>query len=213
MPEMLLLAVYTGVALDRLLEVAETKIVRRMVVVSIAGALGWGLFECTAIDANMLFDPRYGAEAWLAAHIRDDAPVTVETYGANAYLPRFPKGAQVSRIDVSALTSRNPLPNVVEVQAQFADIEERKPHYIVVTEAWVWRYFIKGAEPGRVVTPEQAERERDNASREYFWNLHTHQGGIHYRLVHESKFTSSLWSWREIHQSTAHDIRIFEREM
>ena len=170
MPEMLLLAVYAGVAFDRLLELCRSAVARRAALASVTGLLAWGLFECVTVDANMLLDPRYDAEAFLAAHVHEGD--LVETYGANAYLPRFPKEARVTRVDVSALSTRNPLPNVQELQAPFHEIEARKPRFIVVTDAWVWRYFASGAWGGRVVPPEQAERERDQATRAYFQDLH-----------------------------------------
>jgi hypothetical protein len=208
MPEMLLLAVYAGVAFDRLLELCRSVVARRAALASVTGLLAWGLFECLAVDANMLLDPRYDAEAFLAAHVHDGD--VVETYGANAYLPRFPKEARVTRVDVSPLSTRNPLPDVQELQAPFHEIEARKPRFIVVTDAWVWRYFASGASGGRVVPPEQAERERDQATRAYFQDLHTET--LAYRVVHLSRFSSPVWPTRQIHQSTAKDIRIFERK-
>jgi len=209
MPEMLLLAVYAGVAFDRLLELCRSSGARRAALVSVSGLLAWGLFECITVDANMILDPRYDAEAFLAAHVHDGD--VVETYGANAYLPRFPKEAHVTRVDVSALSTRNPLPNVQEIQAPFHEIEARKPRFIVVTDAWVWRYFALGASGGRVVPPEQAERERDQATRAYFQDLHMET--LEYRVVHLSRFSSSVWPARPIHQSLAKDVRIFERRM
>jgi len=208
MPEMLLLAVYAGVAFDRLLELCRSAVARRAALASVTGLLAWGLFECVTVDANMLLDPRYDAEAFLAANVHEGD--VVETYGANAYLPRFPKEARVVRVDVSALSTRNPLPNVQELQAPFHEIEARKPRFIVVTDAWVWRYFALGASGGRVVPPEQAERERDQATRTYFQDLHTET--LQYRVVHLSRFSSRVWPTRQIHQSTAKDIRIFERK-
>jgi hypothetical protein len=210
LPEMLLLAVYAGVAFDRLLELCRAGAARAAAVVSVTGLVAWGLFECVAVDANMLLDPRYDAEAFLAAHVHEGD--VVETYGANAYLPRFPKEARVTRVDTSDLSTRNPLPDVQELQAPFADIEARKPRFILVSDAWVWRYFAFGAPPGgRVVAPEQAERERDEATRAYFHHLH--ENALQYHLVHLSTFSSKLWPARPIHQSTAKDIRIFERNM
>lgn len=208
LPEMLLLGVYAGVAFDRLLELCRGALARRAALVGVVGLLGWGLFECAAVDANMLLDPRYDAEAFLAANVRPGD--VVEVYGANAYLPRFPKDAHVTRVDTSALSTRNPLPNVEEREAPFHDIEARRPRFIVVTDAWVWRYFALGAWDGRVVPPEQAERERDQPTRTYFHLLHTEQ--LPYRLAHLSRFSSGLWPARPIHQSTAKDIRIFERK-
>jgi hypothetical protein len=191
-----------------LLELCRSVVARRAALASVTGLLAWGLFECLAVDANMLLDPRYDAEAFLAAHVHDGD--VVETYGANAYLPRFPKEARVTRVDVSPLSTRNPLPDVQELQAPFHEIEARKPRFIVVTDAWVWRYFASGASGGRVVPPEQAERERDQATRAYFQDLHTET--LAYRVVHLSRFSSPVWPTRQIHQSTAKDIRIFERK-
>ena len=208
LPEMLLLAVYAGVAFYRLLELCRSGAARRAAALSMTGLFAWGLFECVAVDANMLDDPRYDAEAFLAAHAHEGD--VVETYGANAYLPRFPKEVRVTRVDTSALSTRNPLPNVLELQAPFHDIEARKPRFIVVTDAWVWRYFASGASGGRVVPPEQAERERDQATRAYFQDLHMET--LQYRVVHLSRFSSRIWPTRQIHQSTAKDIRIFERK-
>ena len=208
MPEMLLLAVYAGVAFDRAIELCRSGPAKRAAQATVSGLLAWGLFECVTVDANMLLDPRYDAEAFLSAHVRDGD--LVETYGANAYLPRFPAQARVTRVDVSALSTRNPLPDVLEIEAPFHEIETRKPRFIVVTDAWVWRYFASGASGGRVVPPEQAERERDQASRYYFQALHADM--LPYREVHLSRFSSTFWPTRQIHQSTAKDIRIFERK-
>jgi hypothetical protein len=181
---------------------------RRAALASVTGLVAWGLFECTAVDANMLLDPRYDTEAFLAAQVHEGD--VVEAYGANAYLPRFPKAAHATRVDLSPLTTRNPLPDVLEIQAPFNDVEARRPRFIIVTDAWVWRYFATGAWGGRVVPPEQAERERDEPSRAYFHQLHTDQ--LQYRLVHVSTFASSVWPARPIHQSLAKEIRIFERK-
>ncbi|HSS14508.1 MAG TPA: hypothetical protein VLL04_11475, partial [Rhizomicrobium sp.] len=66
-----------------------------------------GLHWCVAVDAALLLDPRYDAEAWLAAHIKPgDA---IETYGQNCFLPRFPQQALVTRIGQTDLRLRNPL--------------------------------------------------------------------------------------------------------
>lgn len=208
MPEMLLFGVYAGVAFDRVAELCRGALSRPAALASMTGLLAWGLFECAAVDANMLLDPRYDSEAFLAAQVHEGD--VVEAYGANAYLPRFPKAAHATRVDLSSLSTRNPLPEVQEIQAPFNAIESRKPRFIIVTDAWVWRYFATGAWGGRVVPPEQAERERDEPSRAYFHQLHTDQ--LEYRLVHVSKFSSGVWPARPIHQSLAKEIRIFERK-
>ena len=209
MPEMLLIGVYAGVAFDRLVELGRSRSRGPLAIAGVSLLLAWGLFECGAIDANMLLDPRYDAEAWLSQNVGDKD--TIEIYGANAYLPRFPKQAEVSRVDTSPVTTRNALPNVLEVQAEFHEIEARKPRFIVLTEAWGWRYISQPPSGGRVVPPEQAQRERDLATRDYFYGLY--KGKVGYRMVHVSTFSSSVWPRRLIHNSTAIDIRIFQREM
>jgi hypothetical protein len=211
-PEMTLLAVYAGVAFDGLLgalEAPRLALLRYGAFALASATLAWGVFECAAVDASLVLDPRYDAEAWLAANVKDQD--SVEIYGANAYLPRLPSNARVARVDTSPLRGRNPLPGVVELEAPFADIEARKPRFVVVTEAWSWRWFMDAPPPGRVVPPEQAERQRDEATRAYFRGLH--EGRIGYRLAHVSAFASTFWPRRSIHNSTANVVRIFQREM
>ena len=207
MPEMLLLAVYAGVAFDWLLERWETRRLRPVALGLVGVMLAWALFVCADVDAMLLLDPRYDTEAWLAEHTRPGD--LIEIYGANAYLPRMPSQARVERIDLTPLATRNPLPNVVEVQTEFADIEARKPRFVIVTNAWAWRYFMNEAPPGQVIAPGQAERQHDQRTRDYFHGLGA--GTIGYRLSHLSKFESSVWPRYPIHSSTAEDIRIFER--
>ena len=207
MPEMLLLAVYAGVAFDWLLERWQTRPLRRVVLGLIGAMLAWALFVCADVDAMLLLDPRYDTEAWLAENTRPGD--LIEIYGANAYLPRMPLQARVERIDLTPLATRNPLPNVVEVETEFADIEARKPRFVIVTNAWAWRYFMEEAPPGQVIAPQQAERQHDQRTRAYFHGLGA--GIIGYRLSHLSKLESSVWPRYAIHSSTAEDIRIFER--
>jgi hypothetical protein len=207
LPEMLLLGVYAGVAFDWLLERWQTKPLRS-VALGLAGAmLAWALFVCADVDAMLLLDPRYDTEAWLAENTRPGD--LIEIYGANAYLPRMPPQARVERIDLTPLATRNPLPNVVEVETEFADIEARKPRFVIVTNAWAWRYFMEEAPAGQVIAPQQAERQHDQRTRAYFHGLGA--GTIGYRLAHLSKLESSVWPRFPIHSSTAEDIRIFER--
>lgn len=208
MPEMLLLAVYAGVAFDWLIERCRGATARRASLALVGGLLAWGLFVCADVDAMLLLDPRYDLEAWLAANAH--AGDQIEVYGANAYLPRLPANTRNTRVDLSPVSTRNPLPNLIEVQTQFADVEARKPRFIIVTNAWVWRYFMTVPPPGHVLAPLQAEREHDEASRAFFHGLA--EGRIGYRLAHLSTLTSSVWPRYPIHSSTAEDIRIFERE-
>jgi hypothetical protein len=209
LPEMLLLGVYAGVGFDRLIELCTPRgrLARSAAIGSFGALLAWGTFQCASVDATLILDPRYDVEAWLAANVRDGD--TIEIYGANAYLPRFPKHARVTRVDTSPLSSRNPLPDVVEVQSAFHDIEARRPRFILIPEAWSWRWFTEEPPPGRVVAPEQAGRELDRTTRAYFHGIHAQTDG--YRIVHISTFSSTVWPQYEIHSSTAKRIHVFER--
>jgi 4-amino-4-deoxy-L-arabinose transferase-like glycosyltransferase len=207
MPEMLLLGVYAGVAFDWLIARWQSTAPRRASIALVGALLAWALFVCADVDAMLLLDPRYDMEAWLAANVHDGD--SIEIYGANAYLPRLPANARITRVDPSPLSTRNPLPNVVEVQDQFADIESRKPRFVIVPDAWVWRWFMTTPPPGHVLAPLQAEREHDQASRAYFHGLA--ESTIGYRLGHLSTVASGVWPSYEIHNSTARNIRVFVR--
>jgi hypothetical protein len=87
----------------------------------------YALFQCAAVEAVLWNDPRYDAEGWMRAHIPPGA--TVETYGQNAYLPRFPAHAVISRIGETPLNRRNPLPNVTERRG-------RSPRIAIRASSW-----------------------------------------------------------------------------
>ncbi len=208
LPQSVMLAFYAGLCVDQLLDLCRAGW-RRVVAVGALGAFyAYGAFGCFAVDANLLLDPRYDAEGWMAAHV--ELGDTIEVYGVNAYLPRFPPQAHVTRVDLTPLAARNPLPGVTELETPFDAIEARRPRWIVVPEAWVWRYTAEGPAPeGRVVPPEQAQRQEDAGSRRFFRSLFEETG--RYRRSHLSTWTSTVWPRLEIHASTAREIAIFER--
>jgi hypothetical protein len=208
LPEMLLAGVYAGLALDSLLEACRTAWAKRVAVAALVPIFGWALFGCAAVDAVLVLDPRYEAEAWLEQQVRPGD--TIEVYGTNAYLPRLPHEARVSRVDVLPLSKRNPLPGVTEVESRFGDVEARHPRFIVVPEAWVWKY-MNGAPPaGLVLAPQHAAWQHDRDSTEYFHALHEER--LAYRRAHVAAWSSTFWPRLDLHQSTGHEIRIFERK-
>jgi len=150
-------------------------------------------------------DPRYDAESWMRAHI--GASDTVETYGQNAYLPRFTSGI-VTRIGETPLSRRNPQPMITERQESYS--APRDPRFIVVSDWWLHNYLV--APPGgdgRVVPKvEQVRLENDDARR-FFIALKL--GELPYRLAHESRYVSPVWPVVQLHESTGESIRIFER--
>jgi hypothetical protein len=208
LPEMLLLGVYAGLALDAFLGRCRAKAAKGVAVAALVPLFGWALFGCAAVDAVLVLDPRYEAEAWLEEHAK--AGDAIEVYGTNAYLPRLPKGAHVTRVDVLPLSKRNPLPDVTEVESRFGDVEARKPRFIVVPEAWVWKYMNGPPPSGLVLAPQHAEWQHDRDSTDYFHALHEER--LAYRRAHVSAWASTFWPRLDIHQSTGHEIRIFERK-
>jgi 4-amino-4-deoxy-L-arabinose transferase-like glycosyltransferase len=208
LPVMIFVSMYAGLAFDALLELCRTRATRALAIAAIAGPLAWALFRCAAIDANLILDPRYEAEAWLSAEAKPGD--TIEVYGGNPYLPRFPSHARVSRVDITPLAGRSPLPGITEVEGRFEDVEARRPRFVIVPDAWIWRYNEGVTPDGRVVPPLQAERLKDLSARGYFRGLTEGSGA--YRLIHVSAWSSTVFPPADIHSSTARAIRIFERK-
>lgn len=208
LPQMLFLGVYAGLGLEAALFRAPRSAVRLLQGAG-AALLGWALFDCAAVDANLLADARYDAEAWLAAHVRQGE--SLEVYGNLVYLPRLPAQARVVRVDQRPIETRNPLPGAREVLAPFEDVERRKPRWIVVTEPQLGPYLTDAAaveRMGRILTPGQSAAQRDPA-RKYFRDLVAGRAG--YRVAHVSEWTSKVWPLIQIHASTGQRVHIFER--
>ncbi|HEY0266713.1 MAG TPA: hypothetical protein VGC16_08180, partial [Rhizomicrobium sp.] len=167
----------------------------------------FALHQAMAVDAVMLFDPRYDAEAWMRAHVRPGD--TIETYGQNCFLPRFPPMARVSRVGQGDLKVRNPLPGVTELKEPFG--APRHPRYIVASGVWIRRYLIppRPLLPGRVYSPIQQAEFRDADARGFFAALESGQSG--YRLMHVARFRSRIWPQVAIHDSLGEPIGIYER--
>ncbi len=211
LPQMVLWSVYAGVFVDALLFDLRGAARRVLAVGAVAGVGAWALFKCIDVDANLLMDPRYDAEAWLAANA---APGDlIEVHGLNVYLPRFPKQARVIRVGHEPVDRRSPLPGVTEVQGQFADAEARGARFIVVSEGWVWRYLIDlgewTAQSGKVLPKTQLESSLETDGTTFFQGLVKDRRG--FRRVHDSVWTSALFARLDIHASTAREIWIFER--
>jgi hypothetical protein len=183
---MVMWGVYAGLAVDALWTWARRTRFELPVVAALGGTCGWALFGAATVDANLLLDPRYDAEAWLAEHVKPND--LVEVHGLNVYLPRFPSQARVIRVGHEPIDKRNPLPGLKEVQDDFGNAEKRGARFIVVSEGWVWRYLIDLSEwsetSGKVLPKTQLEN---------------------------STWTSDMWPRLDIHASTAREIWIYER--
>ena len=160
---------------------------------------------------NLLEDPRYDAEAWLRERVRPAD--TVETYGLNVYMPRFPRSCRVTRVGPLASDHRSPMPGVEEVVEAYDGARDRGPKYIVVSEGWVWRYLLRERDfptRGRVMASIQQRLAEDPRATAYFQDLLAGRFAA-YRLVHTSSFASRLWPRVDLHASTGRQIWIFER--
>jgi hypothetical protein len=208
LPQMVVFGIYAGLALDE----AHARLwpARRWMLYALGAPLAYALFKCLAVDAAMFLDPRYDAEAWMRENVRPGD--RMEIYGSNVELPRLPPDAVIERVDVGPVDKRNPLLGVTEVQTRFADIEARRPRFIVVPEFWSARYIIEAdwVQPtGRVLSPGQERLEGDLESRAYFHALR--DGRLNYRMAHDATWTSGFWPRVDIHASLTREIWIFER--
>lgn len=214
LPQYALVAVYAGLALEALLFRAPGRmrarwprwIARALATVAFAIAL----FRSADVDANLLFDPRYDAERWLAEHVTPGD--TLEVHGLNVYLPRLPVGAAVTRVGPEPPGKRNPLPGALEVEDTFEHATVRRPKWIVVSEGWVWRYLSDPhalGQHGRMMPPTQLANSSDADATGFFHGLLAEQRG--YRWAHVAKWQSDVWPLVDIHASTGREIWIFER--
>jgi hypothetical protein len=210
LPQAVLLAIYGGLALERVV-FAERKGVRIAAQALLSLPFALALFNCLAVDAQLLGDPRYDAEAWLDANVKEGD--LIETYGNNVYLPRFPTRARVQRVGPEPLARRNPLPGVTEIQARFDGAAQRNPRFIVVQEGWAWRYLID-PEPeldeGRVFAPTQKATFADREGARYFWRLT--RSLDEYGIAHVAKYRGKVFPQLDIHASTSREVWIYERK-
>jgi len=210
LPQMMMWGIYAGLAFDALQGRFEHA--RRWVPWSVAAfCFAAAIFRCAAVDAAMILDPRYDAERWMRAHASPED--RVEVYGNDVHLPRLAWIRDLRRVDPSPIEGRNPIPGLVEVSDRFADVEARRPRFIVVPAFWAQKYLLDPAEKereGRVLTPEEVRLRDDVDSRRYFEALR--DGRLAYRLAHLSTWESNLWPRIDIHASLTRDVWIFERD-
>jgi len=205
LPQAVLSCIYIGIAAEMLAFPARDglRFAGRGVLALVALA---ALHQAFAVDAALLFDPRYDAEGWMTAHVQPGD--VIETYGQNCFLPRFPQSARVIRVGQGDLKLRNPLPGVTEVREAF--IAPRNPRFIVLSLAWARRYLrppipLSG---GHIYSRLQQMDFRNTDARLFFARLVNGTGG--YRLVHAAR-PSSLWPIVHIHDSLDEPVWIFER--
>jgi hypothetical protein len=207
LPQAVLACVYIGIAAEAL-AFAPGPWSRLAGRAALAVTALFALHQAVAINAALLLDPRYDAEAWMAVHVRPGD--TVETYGQNCFLPRFPANARVTRVGQGDLKVRNPLPRVTEARALFG--AERGARFVVVNAKWAERY-LRPQTPlgaGHIYSRLQQADFRNTDARGYFARLLEGKAG--YRLAYTAHY-DGLWPKVHIHDSLGETIWIFERSV
>lgn len=210
LPQMVLWAVYGGIGVDALLRI-QRRAVRFALGSAIAGAFAWAAFRCADVDANLLLDPRYDAEAWLREHVAPSD--TLEVHGKNVYLPRLPREAAITRVGQDPLSTRNPLPGVLEVQAPLSDVRARAPRWIVVAQGWAG-HVLSGAHSapnahGRIDAGTEIADSSDADALALLRGLF--EGRLGYATAHVSTWSSAWWPRVDIQGSVSPTVWIFER--
>ena len=209
LPQTLVLGLYAGLALDRLLAIPSAKRTLWAARAVAAVVLCWAALSAANVDAVLLFDPRYDAEAWMGEHVTPSD--SLEIYGLNVYLPRLPEHARVERVDPGPVEGRSPLPGVVERQDAWDDLAGRRPKWISVSNAWAW-CFLEDP-PTHVPDGRTIPRARvlgvDDVTCGYFRSLLAGERG--YRVAHISAWSSLLWPDVHIHSSTGDIVWTLER--
>jgi Dolichyl-phosphate-mannose-protein mannosyltransferase len=203
LPQFVLLSVPAGLALDRVLDRPGW---RRWTVPGVGALLVLAAWGALRVAAAPLRDPRLGVERFLAAHLAPGE--RIETYGSNVYLPRFPAGARVTRVDDRiAVSDRNPLPGVEEVQAAFDEAPARGPTWIVAPRAYT-RLWI--SPEGGLASPLDRRRAADIPTRSYFLAL---REGTVPGYVRVATFACSpgLLDAPRIHASTCEPVDVLRR--
>jgi hypothetical protein len=206
LPQAVLACVYIGIAADAL-AFAPKPWLRMAGRAALAVTALLALHQAIAIDAALLFDPRYEAERWMQAHIAPGE--VIETYGQNCFLPRFPENAQVTRIGPGDLKVRNPLPGLIEQRAPFGQVREAR--FVVVNAKWAERYLRPEVPlpPGHIYSQLQQADFRNADARDHFKRLV--QGKAGYRLAYAARYEGA-WPAVHIHDSLDETIWIFERQ-
>jgi hypothetical protein len=210
LPQSLMAGIYGGLALQALLW-TRLALARWVARVYAGGAFATGLFGAADVDANLVLDPRYDAEAWLRAHAGPGD--TIETYGLNVYMPRFAPGVSVTRVSPDAAEHRSPMPGIRELVDAYGSAQARGARFLVVSQGWAWRYLKDPDErqtEGRMLPPTQLEMATRREASDYFKSL-TRDAYGSYRLAHAAQWQSAWWPPVDIHASTAREIWIYER--
>jgi hypothetical protein len=114
MPMCVVLAIFGGVAFDRLLSARGR--VRRIGVAAVAGAFAYTLLYAGTVDVLMIEDSRYDVERWMHAHVGRRELVAIS--GPHEYLPRL-DDFRLEDID-TVMELRRDHPGYVVLNADYA---------------------------------------------------------------------------------------------
>lgn len=215
LPQSVMLGVYGGLGVEWLITPA-TRWVRLLGQAYASIGFAKAIWVCVAVDANMLRDPRYDAEEWLAANVRPGD--MIETYGLNVYMPRLTasklgEGVRVIRVGPEPVDKRNPMPGIEEVEAPFMKAPERGARFIVVNTGWAWRYYVDPEAlliPGKKLPPTQSRSASDVDGTKFFDELVRDAGA--YARVHTCAYDDHVFPVVDIHGTTTRWVWIYERK-
>lgn len=207
LPPMILWAIYVGVGLDALFALRGRwgGLAARAYA---AGAFTAALFRTCTVDANMLLDPRYDAEAWLAANVK--AGETIEVHGKNVYLLRTPPHARTVRVGPEPLAARSRLPGVEEKVDALGNVDARAPRWIFLNEVYAGHFLhAPSAASGRILPENQARTSSEPDGAPFFHGLV--EGRIGYRLAYVASWKSPVFPRTDFHGTLGHTMFVYER--
>jgi hypothetical protein len=161
------------------------------------------------MDATLVADPRYEAERFLAAL---PAGTRVEIYGGSPFLPRAPPNVDAVRPGAEPIADRRAIPGVTEILDPAMDPRPRAPAYLVLaTELSSEALAAPFDEAHPPPIPYGVTSYRDPASRRMLRGLR--EGSLGYARALTAK-CALPWplTCRPIHDSTAAEVWIYERE-
>jgi hypothetical protein len=219
------LSAYVGlgmsVAIDRCRSVlrarAGASLARWVVTTLTALPIALAAFANAELWITQLYDPRRDVERFLA---RLQPASRVETYGLGVYLPRFgAPGAlpyQVTRVSAAGSGVASPIPNVRDIEADYADLESRRPDVLVVPEGFANRFRVEHGQgfrnPVSAMTP-----FRQGRGALAFFRAALDDRLPNYRLLDIGRFRPPAWYDRlgghaiAIHGSTGGRVWVLQR--
>jgi 4-amino-4-deoxy-L-arabinose transferase-like glycosyltransferase len=207
------LSIYAGAAAASLVTWRPSPDYRRAVSLVLAALFAYDGLRVLALAWVGYRDARREVEALLE---RAGPGARVETYGLTVQQPRFDRlSPTVTRVDpVSSPKKRNPIREVIEVEAPYGAVRERDPDVIVVPVYFAERFFEREPGAGRMTSRERARAQADADARRYFERIFSDDlPGYRAREVRPRvpEWLARLVPY-EVHGSVGGTYRYLERE-